>query len=41
MGEPRSNDTRASTDPDARLFRRSKTQAAILPWQGHMLMENR
>jgi transposase len=41
-GKPRSNDTHASTtDPDARLFRKGKSQAAILGYQGHVLMENR
>jgi transposase len=41
-GKPRSNDTHASTtDPDARLFRKGKSQAAILAYQGHVLMENR
>jgi transposase len=41
-GKPRSNDTHASTtDPDARLFRKGKNQAAILGYQGHVLMENR
>ena len=41
-GRPRSNDTHASTtDPDARLFRKSHHGAAILAFQGHVLMENR
>jgi transposase len=41
-GKPRSNDTHASTtDPDARLFRKSKSTAAILAFQGHVLMEHR
>jgi transposase len=41
-GKPRSNDTHASkTDPDARLFRKGKSQAAILGYQGHVLMDNR
>jgi transposase len=41
-GRPRSNDTHASTtDPDARLFRKSHHSAAILAFQGHVLMENR
>jgi transposase len=41
-GQPRSNATHASTtDPDARLFRKGKGQAAILAYQGHVLMENR
>lgn len=41
-GLPRSNDTHASTtDPDARLFRKGTHQAAILAYQGHILMENR
>ena len=41
-GKPRSNDTHASsTDADARLFRKSHNTAAILCYQGHVLMENR
>lgn len=41
-GKRRSNDTHASTtDPDARLFRKSHSTAAILSYQGHVLMENR
>jgi transposase len=41
-GKPRSNDTHASTtDPDARLFRKSRNTAAIMAFQGHVLMENR
>ncbi len=41
-GKPRSNDTHASTtDPDSRLFRKSHNTAAILSYQGHVLMENR
>ena len=41
-GRPRSNDTHASTtDPDARLCRKSKSTAAILAFQGHVLMEHR
>ena len=41
-GRPRSNETHASTtDPDARLFRKSKSAAAILAFQGHVLMEHR
>lgn len=41
-GKPRSNDTHASTtDPDARLFRKSHNTAAVLCYQGHVLMENR
>jgi transposase len=41
-GKPRSNDTHASTtDPDARLFRKGNSQAAMLAYQGHVLMENR
>ena len=41
-GKPRSNDTHASTtDPDARLFRKSQSTAAIMAFQGHVLMENR
>jgi len=41
-GRPRSNDTHASTtDPHARLFRKSHSTAAVLCYQGHVLMENR
>ena len=41
-GQPRSNDTHASTtDPDARTYRKSHNTAAILCYQGHVLMENR
>ena len=41
-GKPRSNDTHASTtDPDARLFKKSDKTAAVLCYQGHVLMENR
>lgn len=41
-GTRRSNDTHASTtDPDARLFRKSYNTAALLCYQGHVLMENR
>ena len=41
-GKARSNDTHASTtDPDARLFRKSHNTAASLCYQGHALMENR
>jgi len=41
-GEKRSNATHQSTtDPDAQLVRRSKGQAAILAYRGHVLMENR
>jgi Transposase DDE domain len=41
-GKPRSNDTRASTtDADARLFRKSHNTAAVMAFQGHVLMENR
>jgi hypothetical protein len=41
-GRPRSNDTHASTtDADARLYRKSHNTAAILCYQGHVLMENR
>lgn len=41
-GKPRSNDTHQSTtDPDARLFRKSFNTASILCYQGHVLMENR
>lgn len=41
-GKPRSNATHASTtDPDCRLFRKSQNAAAILAYQGHVLMEHR
>jgi hypothetical protein len=41
-GERRSNATHASTtDPDARLFRKSRGTGAILCFMGHTLMENR
>src|SRR5579859_2924339 len=41
-GKRRSNDTHESTtDPDARLFRKSSNTGAILCYQGHVLMENR
>jgi transposase len=41
-GQPRSNDTHASTtDPDARNYRKSHNAAAMLCYQGHVLMENR
>ena len=41
-GESRCNDTHASTtDPDARLLRKSKGSGAILCYQGHTVMENR
>jgi transposase len=41
-GRPRSNETHASTtDPDARLARKSDGQSSILAYAGHVLMENR
>jgi transposase len=41
-GKKRCNDTHASTtDPDARLFRKSNNTAAQLCHMGHVLMENR
>ena len=41
-GEKRKNETHASTtDPDARLFRKSKGSEAKLSYLGHVLMENR
>lgn len=41
-GEKRSNATHQSTtDPEAQLVRKSKGQAAILGYRGHVLMENR
>src|SRR5207248_1379805 len=39
-GEQRSNETHASTtDPDARLYRKARGQAAKLCYMGHLLME--
>jgi transposase len=41
-GEKRSNETHASTtDPDARLYRKSNGQESKLCYMGHALMENR
>jgi len=41
-GEARSNETHASTtDPDARLYKKAKGQAAKLCHMGHVLIENR
>ncbi len=41
-GRPRSNEThRSTTDPDARLFRKGNSTAAILAYQGHVLVEHR
>ncbi len=41
-GQKRSNETHASTtDPDARLARKSDGQSSILAYDGHVLMENR
>jgi transposase len=41
-GEKRSNETHASTtDPDARLYKKAKGQAAKLCHMGHVVMENR
>jgi transposase len=41
-GQHRSNDTHASTtDPEARLSRKSHNTAATLCYSGHLLMENR
>jgi transposase len=41
-GEKRSNDTHSSTtDPDARLARKSRGQASKLAYMGHVLIENR
>jgi transposase len=41
-GEKRSNETHASTtDPDARLYRKSSGQPSKLAYLGHVLMENR
>ena len=42
QGEPRSNDTHQSTtDPEARLYKKSKGSEAKLSYLGHGLMENR
>ena len=41
-GEKRKNDTHESrTDPEARLYRKSKGQSAKLSYMSHVLMENR
>src|SRR5881227_4093302 len=41
-GEPRSNQTHASsTDPEARLYKKSAGQEAKLSYLGHTLVENR
>jgi hypothetical protein len=41
-GESRKNDTHTSkTDPDARLYRKSRTAEARLAYLGHLLIENR
>ena len=41
-GQPRANDTHASTtDPDARLFKKSEGTASRLCHMNHLLMENR
>jgi hypothetical protein len=41
-GQPRSNDTHASTtDPDARLYKKAAGQAAKLCHLGHVMIENR
>ena len=41
-GEKRTNDTHASTtDPEARLYRKSSNTAATLCFAGHLLMEHR
>ena len=41
-GQQRSNDTHASTtDPEARLYRKSHSTAATLCYSAHLLMENR
>src|SRR4030088_3336187 len=41
-GEKRKNETHESTtDPDARLFQKSKGSEAKLSYLGHVLMENR
>jgi len=41
-GEKRTNESHASTtDPDARLYRKSDGQSSALCFMGHLLMENR
>jgi len=41
-GQQRKNDTHASTtDPDARLYRKSNAAASRLAYLGHVLIENR
>jgi transposase len=41
-GTKRANETHESrTDPDSRLFRKSKNTEAVLCYMGHVLMENR
>ena len=41
-GQERKNDTHASTtDPDARLYRKSRNAEARLAYMGHLLIENR
>jgi hypothetical protein len=41
-GQERKNDTHASkTDPDARLYRKSRNAEARLCYMGHLLIENR
>jgi transposase len=41
-GQARKNDTHASTtDPDARLYRKSRNAEARLAYMGHLLIENR
>ena len=41
-GQPRKNDTHASTtDPDAKLYRKSNGAEARLAYLGHLLIENR
>ena len=42
QGQARKNDTHASTtDPDARLYRKSRNAEARLAYLGHLLIENR
>jgi hypothetical protein len=41
-GEKRANEThRSTTDPDARLYKKSAGSEARLAYPGHVLMENR
>ena len=40
--DPRSNDTHAATsDPESKLYRKSKAAPALPSYQGHVLSDNR